>query len=93
MRLPDLLQMFAGRFYFSVDEIIPIVEGKVYNSYEIRFGSFYCQSMSAHRLIEGNAQFQERAVTVTFGRDPCDVQPELPRAIWGPFGFVNPRFA
>jgi len=76
-RLLDLLQMFAGRFYFSVHEIIPLVEGKVYNSCEIRFGSFYCQSMSAYRVINGNAEFQEHGVTATFGRAPCDVLPEL----------------
>ena len=77
-----LSSYFFSRFPYEVDEIIPLVEGEVYASYEWRFVCYYGQAESAMwHLIADRSVFADQGVTVRFDRDPCDEWPFGP-GIW-----------
>jgi hypothetical protein len=68
----NLAAFFRKDFIYEVDEIIPLVTGKVINVLEWRFASYRCQSQWAWRKIQDDAGFQASNVRVRFERDPCD---------------------
>lgn len=68
----NLTRFFSEQFVYELDEIVPLVTGKVINILEFYFGSYRCQAQWAWRNIREDPLFQEQGVRVKFERDPCD---------------------
>lgn len=73
LHLPSLFNYFQERFYFPINRIVAFTGDDGYDTYEMRFASFYCQSEMAVMTIEREKTFKEMGMRIEYARDPCDV--------------------
>ncbi|KAL2257504.1 hypothetical protein VTK26DRAFT_88 [Humicola hyalothermophila] len=68
-----LTTFFSSIFDYQIDEVIPVITGNVINMLLWRFGSYRCQAKWGYEALQRAPFFRENNMSVSFGRDPCDI--------------------